>query len=100
MAKPLRIEFPNVRDPGIYCRGGAAIGVMTEAMLRYSGADLAVLRDGESVFPQIIETLSDGGCRSDIQNVAWIENGRSHAGQLRKHVLALRPVYSQRDHRP
>lgn len=58
--------------------GGAAVGVMPEALLRYSGADLAVLRDGESVFPRIIESLSDGGCLSDIQNVAWIENGRFH----------------------
>lgn len=58
--------------------GGSAVGVMPEALLRYTRADLAVLRDGEFVFPRILESLSDGGFHSDLQNVAWIENGVFH----------------------
>jgi len=58
--------------------GGAAVGVMPEALLRYSGADLVVLRDGDSVFPRVVECLSNGGGCADIPNVAWIENGIFH----------------------
>jgi len=58
--------------------GGSAVGVMPEALLRYSGADFAVLRDGETVFPRMMEALSNGGTCFDTPDVAWMENNVFH----------------------
>ncbi len=54
--------------------GGAAVGVMPEALLRFTGADWAVLGDGEIVFPEVLEALSTGRMPKDIPGVAWIED--------------------------
>ncbi len=40
--------------------GGAAMGVMPREMLAHTHADLAVLYDGETVFPKVIEAFSRG----------------------------------------
>ncbi|MHC4183144.1 MAG: cobalamin-dependent protein, partial [Planctomycetota bacterium] len=54
--------------------GGAAVGVMPEALLQFTGADLAVLGDGEIVFPEVLEALSTDRMPKDIPGVAWIED--------------------------
>src|SRR5664279_558036 len=40
--------------------GGAAIGVMPEEILRFSEADFAVLGDGESATPELLERMGNG----------------------------------------
>ena len=40
--------------------GGAAIGVMPEEILRFSGADYAVLGDGEFTTPELLARISNG----------------------------------------
>ncbi|HEX9779287.1 MAG TPA: radical SAM protein [Geopsychrobacteraceae bacterium] len=55
--------------------GGAALGVMPEAMLRLVPASCAVVGDGETVFPVVLERLSSGVSCSDVPGVALIEGG-------------------------
>lgn len=54
--------------------GGAAVGVMPEELLHYTGAEWAILGDGEVVFPQLLEAISKGGKVHEIPGMAWLEN--------------------------
>lgn len=55
--------------------GGAAVSVMPEELLRYTGLSLAVTGDGEVVFPKLLEELSHGRPVERIQGVACLEDG-------------------------
>lgn len=55
--------------------GGAAVSVMPEELLRYTGADMAVLGDGETVFPLLLEKLLGGKRLEELFGVARIEDG-------------------------
>jgi len=55
--------------------GGAAVGLMPEALLRVTGAQWAVLSDGESVFPGLLDALSNGRDPKGIPSLAWLEDG-------------------------
>lgn len=55
--------------------GGAAVAVMPEELLRYTGADWAILGDGEVVFPQLAASLSKGELPHQIPGIAWFEDG-------------------------
>jgi radical SAM superfamily enzyme YgiQ (UPF0313 family) len=56
--------------------GGAALGVMPEEFLRYTGADYAVPGYGRSVFPQVLAALAGKRNAKAVPGVAWLENGR------------------------
>ena len=56
--------------------GGGAVAVMPQALLRYSGADLAVLSDGDTVLPQLLGALGRGGDVRTIPRVAWLDGDR------------------------
>jgi radical SAM superfamily enzyme YgiQ (UPF0313 family) len=56
--------------------GGAAVAVMPEELLRYTGASWAVTGDGEAVFPMLLKKLSSGEPPADVPGIAWIENNR------------------------
>jgi radical SAM superfamily enzyme YgiQ (UPF0313 family) len=58
--------------------GGAALGVMTEEILRLATVSCAVIGDGEMVFPQLVDRISRGERYSDVPGVASIENGVFH----------------------
>ena len=62
--------------------GGAAVPVMPEALLRYTGASWAVSGDGEAVFPQLLEKLSQGISPETLPGVAWIKNGMFNANPV------------------
>jgi radical SAM superfamily enzyme YgiQ (UPF0313 family) len=53
--------------------GGAAVSVMPEEILRYTGAACAVTGDGETVFPMLLDKISRGHSPVDIPGYAWIE---------------------------
>ncbi len=55
--------------------GGAALGVMTEQILRLVPGTIAVVGDGEIVFPLLLDQISRDGTCIDIPGVAYIENG-------------------------
>ncbi len=59
--------------------GGGAVSVMPEPLLRYSGADWAVLGDGDTVFPRLLDALATGGNPREVGGVGWLEDGRFHA---------------------
>ncbi len=59
--------------------GGAAVPVMPEEVLHYTGASWAVLGDGETVFPLLLKELSEGRSPKTLPGIAWIENGAFHS---------------------
>jgi len=54
--------------------GGAAVAVMPEELLRYTGADWAILGDGEVVFPKLADSLSKSELPCQLPGVAWIDD--------------------------
>jgi len=56
--------------------GGAAVSVMTEELLRFTGADCAVTGDGENVFPVLVERFEEKKAFNDLPGVAWLEEDR------------------------
>lgn len=55
--------------------GGAALGVMPEAILRLTGASCAVVGDGTVAFPVLLERLARGETYADVPGVALVEHG-------------------------
>jgi len=53
--------------------GGSAVSVMPEELLRYSETQLAVLGDGETVFPELLKVLSDDKNLDHVPGVATYE---------------------------
>jgi radical SAM superfamily enzyme YgiQ (UPF0313 family) len=58
--------------------GGAALGVMPEEILRLVPDTIAVVGDGEMVFPLLLEQISRGGNCTGVPGVAYLENGVYH----------------------
>lgn len=70
--KPL-IKVIRSKTRSSVALGGAAVSVMPEELLRYTGADWAVLGDGEIVFPQLLASLSHGELPDKIPGIAWFK---------------------------
>lgn len=49
--------------------GGAAMSIMPEALLRFTGADYAVHGAGEVVFPKLVKSIVEGGAANDLPGV-------------------------------
>lgn len=86
--KPL-IETIRSNTQAILILGGSAIGVMPEELLRYTGADWAVLGDGEAVFPKLLAALSCGEIPDNVPGIAWLEGNA-----LRKNTAYI-PRFSE-----
>lgn len=56
--------------------GGAALGVMPEALLRAIPAICAVIGDGENVFPALLKRLARGEDFADLPGLAFLDKGR------------------------
>jgi radical SAM superfamily enzyme YgiQ (UPF0313 family) len=63
------------KTPAPVVLGGAAVGVMPEALLRYTGASWASLGDGEAVFPALLDALAAGRPPRETPGLAWLEDG-------------------------
>ena len=55
--------------------GGAALGIMPEQILRLMPDCIAVIGDGELVFPQLLDRISCKEHFADLPGIAWIEKG-------------------------
>lgn len=55
--------------------GGAAMGVMPEEILRLGDVSCCVIGDGETVFPLLVDRISQGGSFHELPGVAYVENG-------------------------
>lgn len=55
--------------------GGAAVSVMPEEILRFSGGTCAVCGDGDLVFPELINNLTADMLPEDLPGLAWLEDG-------------------------
>lgn len=71
--KPL-MDTIRSKTPTPVILGGAAVSVMPEELLRYTGADWAVLGDGEAVFPKLLSALSLGKIPGKLPGIAWLED--------------------------
>jgi radical SAM superfamily enzyme YgiQ (UPF0313 family) len=58
--------------------GGAAVSVMPEQLLRFTGADWAVAGEGETVFPELVNALAAGRSPEYLPGLAWLADGRFH----------------------
>lgn len=58
--------------------GGAALGVMPEQILRLTAVPCAVIGDGETVFPLLLERISRKKGFSGLPGVATLEHGVFH----------------------
>ena len=58
--------------------GGAAVSVMPEQLLRFSGADWAVAGEGDTVFPQLVDALAQGRSPEHLSGLAWFAEGKFH----------------------
>ena len=54
--------------------GGAAVSIMPEQLLRYTHTSIAVLTNGESVFPRLLSALKNGESFKKVPGIARIEN--------------------------
>jgi radical SAM superfamily enzyme YgiQ (UPF0313 family) len=59
--------------------GGAALGVMPEAILRHADAPCGVVADGETVFPLLLERIAEGKPFGDIPGIATLDHNGFHA---------------------
>lgn len=71
--KPL-MDTIRRKTPAPVVLGGAAVSVMPEELLRYTGANWAVLGDGEVVFSKLLSALSQGEMPGKLPGVAWLED--------------------------
>jgi radical SAM superfamily enzyme YgiQ (UPF0313 family) len=67
------IDTVKRKIPANIILGGAAVSVMPEALLRYTGASFAVTGDGETVFIKLLERLLEGRSPKDLPGVSRIE---------------------------
>lgn len=58
--------------------GGAAVSVMPEQLLRFTGADWAIVGEGDTAFPQLLEALSEGRWPEQLPGLAWFADGEFH----------------------
>jgi len=58
--------------------GGASLGVMPEQILRLLPDSIAVVGDGEIIFPQLLERISSNESFRDLSGIAFIENNIFH----------------------
>lgn len=80
----LLVDTIRSRTQATIVLGGPAIPVMPEELLRYTGANWAVLGDGEVVFPKLLAAFSQDELPNQIPNIAWLENNvfRKNPGPL------------------
>jgi len=71
--KPL-MDTIRSKSPAPVVLGGAAVSVMPEELLRYTGANWAVQGDGEVVFSKLLSALSQGVLPGKLPGIAWIED--------------------------
>src|SRR3989304_9863644 len=71
--KPL-MDTIRSKSPAPVVLGGAAVSVMPEELLRYTGANWAVLGDGEVVFSKLLSALSLGAIPGKLPGIAWLED--------------------------
>jgi len=62
----------NTRSPIVI--GGAAVGVMPEHLLRYTGASFAVTENGEVAFPLLLNAISQKGNPYQVQGISWLKD--------------------------
>lgn len=60
--------------------GGAAMGVMPEAVLRYAGVSCGVVGDGERGFPLLLERIAAHESFDDLPGIALLDQGTFSLG--------------------
>jgi len=79
---PDMVRSVRAASDAIVVLGGAAVGVLPAQLLAATGADWAVLGEGETVFPQLIEALANGEDPLGIPGVACLGDGGPRGASL------------------
>jgi hypothetical protein len=75
--------------------GGAAVSVMPQQLLRFTGADWAVAGEGDVVFPELLNALAQGRSPDQLPGLAWFADGRFHLNPPARQACAGRFVVPQ-----
>lgn len=75
--------------------GGAAVSVMPEQLLRFTGADWAVAGEGDAVFPELLDALAAGRPPHGLPGLAWFADGAFHLNPPAREECAGRFVVPQ-----
>jgi radical SAM superfamily enzyme YgiQ (UPF0313 family) len=73
------IKIIRSRSKAPLVLGGAAVSVMAEELLRFTGADCAICGDGEAVFPELLEWLAEESIPEDLPGLAWFDGDQFRA---------------------
>ncbi len=71
--------------------GGAALSVMPRELLVKTGAQLAVLADGENVFPAVLDAIASGKEPDNMEGTAKMEDGIFVSNPSRQRPSPFRP---------
>jgi radical SAM superfamily enzyme YgiQ (UPF0313 family) len=95
---PGLVDLIREKSTAVLILGGAAVSVMPEELLRFSGISCAVTGDGENVFPELLERISRGETITDQPGTSWIEDGTVRHNPVlnnRQHCHSIVPDYNQ-----
>lgn len=70
---PILIKIIPKNSHALIVLGSPAVLLMPDELLRYSEVQLAVLGDGETVFPELLSVLSEGENLDNIAGMATYE---------------------------
>ncbi len=76
--RPL-VAVIRARSSALLVLGGAALTVMPEQVIRYLGADCAVIGDGEEVFRELLRRLDQGRHWNDLPGIGCLQGNRFRA---------------------
>jgi radical SAM superfamily enzyme YgiQ (UPF0313 family) len=71
---PLMVNTVREHTGAPIILGGAALGVMPEAILRHTGVSCGVIGDGEIVFPLLLERIAEGEPFGDVPGIAYLDH--------------------------
>jgi radical SAM superfamily enzyme YgiQ (UPF0313 family) len=75
------VDCARAREGCACVIGGAAVCIMPPELLRETGAPWAVLGDGETVFPALLDALEHGRDPRRVDGVGWLEGGAYHGNR-------------------
>ncbi|MCF6148810.1 MAG: radical SAM protein [Candidatus Kuenenia sp.] len=89
--KPL-IDTIRTKTQATILLGGAAVGVMPEQLLNYTGADWVITGNGEVIFPEVLDVLSKNEEPTHVPGIAWRDNTGFKVNTLQENNFALNDV--------
>ena len=85
-----RIMAQRIKAAGLrVILGGSHPTVLPAQSLIYTGADMAVVGEGEHVLPKVLDTLGANGDLNRVPSLVWRQNGRIRANPRAGRISAI-----------